>query len=94
MAHKSKYLALYNGIPMPFDDIRVFAKNVMGFRIERNELSGGWKVYLNGKPDTMGYTDEWTEQEVEDDYLKESNFIARNTYSNLTFYKLLKYDRE
>lgn len=61
----------------------------MGFRIERNEVSGGWRVYLNGK-EVAGYTYEWTEQEIENDYLAESYFIPRNTYANLTFYKLLK----
>ncbi len=86
---KTKYLAMYNGIPMPFNDIRVFAENVMGFRVELNE-DGGWYVYVNGKRQTMQYSPDWKKNEVIDDYLSEDTFFNRWTCGNLFFYKLIE----
>lgn len=86
---KTKYLAMYNGIPMPFNDIRVFAENVMGFRVEPKE-NGGWYVYVNGKRETMHYSPDWKKDEVINDYLSEDNFFDRWTCGNLFFYKLIE----
>lgn len=85
MAH-SKYIAMYNGMPMPFDDLKEFAVKVMGFRVVQNDR-GTWDVIVNGEK-AAGYTDEWTRQEVEDDYLK-SSFFGKFTRPNLAFYKLV-----
>lgn len=85
MAH-SKYVAIYNGLPIPFDNLKDFARTVMGFRVVQNDR-GSWDVIVNGEK-VAGYTDEWTRQEVEDDYLK-SSFFGKFTRPNLAFYKLI-----
>lgn len=85
MAH-SKYVAIYNGMPLPFDDLKNFAKTVMGFRVVQNDR-GTWDVIVNGEQ-VAGYTDEWTRQEVEDDYLN-TRFFGKFTRPNLAFYKLI-----
>lgn len=85
MAH-SKYVALYNGMPIPFDDLKGFAKTVMGFRVVQNDR-GSWDVIVNGE-EVAHYTDEWTRREVEDDYLNAS-FFRKFTRQNLAFYKLI-----
>lgn len=85
MAH-SKYVAIYNGMPLPFDDLKNFAKTVMGFRVVQNDR-GTWDVIVNGEQ-VAGYTDEWTRQEVEDDYLN-TRFFGKFTRLNLAFYKLI-----
>lgn len=84
MAH-SKYIAIYNGMPIPFDDIADFAKKVMGFRVVKNER-GAYDVIVNGQ-EVAHYTDEWTPEEVEKDYLR--GFMSKWTRKNLAFYTLV-----
>ena len=85
MAH-AKYVAIYNGLPIPFDDLKDFAKKVMGFKVVQNDR-GSWDVIVNGE-EVAHYTDEWTRREVEDDYLKPS-FFGKFTRQNLAFYTLV-----
>lgn len=84
MAH-SKYVAIYNGMPLPFDDLKDFARKVMGFRVVQNDR-GTWDVIVNGER-VASYTDEWTPDEVEEDYLK--GFMSKWTRKNLVFYELV-----
>lgn len=85
MAH-SKYIAIYNGLPIPFDDIGDFARKVMGFRVVQNDR-GSWDVIVNGQ-EVAHYTDEWTQEEVEKDYRK--SFLSKWTRKNLAFYTLVE----
>lgn len=78
-------MAIYNGMPLPFNDIADFAKRVMGFKVVRNER-GAYDVIVNGE-EVAHYTDEWTSEEVEQDYLK-SGVFTKWTRKNLAFYKL------
>jgi hypothetical protein len=69
MEGQSKYLALYNGRAIPFDDIRDFAVSELGFDVIPKD-DGGWRIVINGKTITMTYSDEWTRDEVIDDFLE------------------------
>ena len=82
----SKYLAIYNGKPFPFDDEREFAKKMMGFKIVQHQ-DGGWDVIINKKV-VAKYSSEYTEEEAEKDYFR--TFFIKNTYKNLHFYQLIK----
>lgn len=85
MAH-SKYVAIYNGMPLPFNDLKEFAVKVMGFKVIRNDR-GTWDVIVNGE-EVAHYTDEWTRKEIENDYLN-SSFFSKFTRRNLAFYQLI-----
>lgn len=84
MAH-SKYIAIYNGLPIPFDDIGDFARKVMGFKVIEKD-NGHLTVVVNGQ-EVAHYTDEWTPEEVEKDYLR--GFLSKWTRKNLAFYTLV-----
>lgn len=85
MAHP-KFIAIYNGMPLPFDDIADFAKRVMGLKVVKN-YRGTWDVVVNGE-EVAHYTDEWTKEEVERDYLN-GGFFKKWTRKNLAFYRLV-----
>ena len=81
----SKYVAFYNSILFPFDDVKQFATDVMGYRLVRINY-GGWDVFINGKA-VAHYSEEFTEEQVERDYF--NTFFSKNTYKNLHFYQLI-----
>lgn len=70
MKGQSKYLAMYNGRAIPFDDIHEFAASELGFNVIPKGDNEGWRIVINGKTIPMTYSDEWTREEVEDDFLE------------------------
>ena len=90
MARQSKYLALYNGRAIPFDDIRDFAVSELGFDVIPKG-DGGWRIVINGKTITMTYSDEWTRDEVFDDFLGTMLLVKVEQYVyGLYFYEAMK----
>lgn len=83
----SKYIAIYNGMVFPFDDIKDFAIKVLGYKIIKNER-GAYDIIINGK-EFCHYSDEWTISEIEKDLFcnKYNPFLIRVTYKNLQYYK-------
>lgn len=99
----SKYIIVYNGIMFPVNSIEEAAKRLFGFRIEEVKHKDGhstWDVIINGavvehyikKADDLDRNG-YTREEVENIWSKEVNFIPRNTFSNLQWYKLMKFDK-
>lgn len=85
----SKFLAVYNGVMLPFDDEYEFAVKIMGFKIEWNEENNDWDVIINGK-EVAHYSNEYTLEEIKKNYFR--SFFTKNTFSNLHFYKLINSD--
>lgn len=91
MEGQSKYLALYNGLAIPFDDIRDFVVNKLGFDVIPKD-DGGWKIVINGETITMTYSNKWTRGEVIDDFLGKMllvNNVEQYVYG-LYFYEAIK----
>ena len=88
---KTKYLAMYNGRAIPFDDIRVFAEQEIGFRVVPKGDGDGWRIIINGKMIPTTYSNEWTVDEVADDFLGTMFIpqVERYVYG-LYFYKLIE----
>lgn len=82
----AKYLAIYNGMPLPFDDFKVFAVKILGYRIIKN-CRGEWDIIINEK-EVAHYTDAWTLDEVEKDFFSE-RFLSKFTFKNLHYYQLI-----
>jgi len=86
----SRYIAVYNGMVLPFDDIKDFAIKILGYKIIKNER-GAYDIIINGK-EFCHYSNEWTILEIEKDLFESTYkpFLFRVTYKNLHFYKLIK----
>ena len=84
----SKFIAVYNGMTIPFDSAEEFAVKYMGFRIDKNER-GAYDVILNGY-EVAHYSDEWTEAEVMSNFFRW--FFRKYTFANLHFYTLIGKD--
>ena len=83
----AKYLAVYNGMVFPFDDLKEFAIKVMGYKIVQNNR-GAWDVIINGK-EVAHYGSEYTLEEVERNVLN-AQFFHKYTFKNLHFYQLIE----
>lgn len=81
---------MYNGRAIPFDDIRDFAASELGFDVIPKDDNDGWRIVINGKIIPTTYSDEWTRDEVVDDFLKSMLIpsVKRYVYG-LYFYKAM-----
>ena len=91
MTRPSKYLAMYNGRAIPFDDIRDFAVNELGFDVIPKDDNDGWRIVINGKTIPTTYSDEWTRDEVIEDFLESMLLVHVEQYVyGLYFYEAMK----
>lgn len=83
----SKYLAIYNGMMFPFDNLKEFATKVLGYKIIQN-CHDAWDIIINGK-EVAHYSDEYTLEEVEKDFFSVDKFFSKFTFKNLHYYQLI-----
>lgn len=81
-----KYIAMWNNIPLPFDNIEVFARKIFDFKVVERE--GGFDVYELGKVVARYGMSYETKEKVTKDYL--NCFVSKYTRKNLHFYALLQ----
>ena len=79
----AKYLAIYNGMMFPFDDLKEFAINILGYKIIQN-CRGAWDIIINGE-EVAHYSNEYTLEEVERNFLSEQTFFFKFTFSLIFF---------
>lgn len=84
---KTKYIAVYNGIMFPFNELKDFVIRIMGYKIIQNSRNA-WDIIINGQ-EVAHYGSEYSLEEVERNFLSESNFFPKFTFKNLHFYKSL-----
>ena len=83
----AKYLAIYNGMMFPFDDLKEFAIKILGYKIIQN-CRGAWDIIINGE-EVAHYSNEYTLEEVERNFLSEQTFFFKFTFKNLHYYQLI-----
>ena len=83
----TKYLAIYNDMMFPFDNLKEFATKVLGYKIIQN-CRDAWDIIINGE-EVAHYSDEYTLEEVEKDFFSIHSFFPKFTFKNLHYYQLI-----
>ena len=101
MNNASKYIVVYNGIPYPVNSIEEAAFSLFGLKVKVSDNGRDWDIIVNGESRAhylrAGVDDKRGISSMDNGYTKEealrnymSNFIGKNTYSNLHWYQLVK----
>lgn len=88
---RPKYIAVYNGVPLPFNDVVDFAKKILSYHIVDYPDKEYREVVINGKV-TACYSYSYSEEEIEHDYFRANHgykFFHDTTYANMYYYSLI-----
>lgn len=90
----SKYIIVYNGIPFSCNSIEEAANTLFGFKVQKSANGRDWDIIVNGEEKAHYISSDedkrngYTKDEAVSDYMR--NFVKKNTYSNLHWYKLIE----